>query len=187
MARAVWLVDVDGPTLVLGSTQADVASVPGISVVRRRSGGGAVLVGRDSVVWAEVLLPAGDRLWSADVGRAFWWLGDVWARALGSLGLDARVHRGALVSGPWSRAACFAGLGPGEVTVAGKKVVGISQRRTRDAARFQCAALLRWDAEGTAAALGLPPGSLDGVAATGIAAFPADVEGAFLAALHATS
>ena len=39
---------------------------------------------------------------------------------------------------------CFAAVGPGEVlrsesdSVAGKKVVGISQRRTKDAARFQC-------------------------------------------------
>ena len=42
-------------------------------------------------------------------------------------------------------AVCFAGLGPGEVTVDGRKVVGISQRRTRAWARFQCAALGRWD------------------------------------------
>jgi lipoate-protein ligase A len=36
-------------------------------------------------------------------------------------------------------------MGPGEVTVAGRKVVGVAQRRTRDGARFQAAALLRWD------------------------------------------
>ena len=39
---------------------------------------------------------------------------------------------------------CFAGIGPGEVLVGGRKVVGISQRRNRGGARFQCAALLRW-------------------------------------------
>ncbi|MGH9041248.1 MAG: hypothetical protein ACRDZ3_13570, partial [Acidimicrobiia bacterium] len=41
---------------------------------------------------------------------------------------------------------CFAGLGPGEVTdAAGRKVVGLSQRRTRGHTRFQCCVLLRWD------------------------------------------
>ena len=40
---------------------------------------------------------------------------------------------------------CFGGLGPGEVTVGGRKVVGISQRRTRAGAVFQCAALVTWD------------------------------------------
>ena len=58
---------------------------------------------------------------------------------------DAVVHRGGLVATPWSRQVCFAGLGPGEVTVAGRKVVGVAQRRTRHGARFQVAALLRWD------------------------------------------
>jgi hypothetical protein len=46
---------------------------------------------------------------------------------------------------PWSTSVCFAGLGPGEVTVDGRKVVGLSQRRTREAALFQCCAALRWE------------------------------------------
>jgi hypothetical protein len=33
---------------------------------------------------------------------------------------------------------CFASVGPGEVVRGGSKVVGVSQRRTKDAARFQC-------------------------------------------------
>ena len=48
---------------------------------------------------------------------------------------------------------CFAGLGPGEVTVDGRKVVGISQRRTRAAARFQCVVLERWDPDAVVALL----------------------------------
>jgi hypothetical protein len=57
------------------------------------------------------------------------------------------VHRGGLVTAPWSGLVCFAGLGAGEVTLGegGPKVVGVSQRRTRAVARFQCAVLLRWD------------------------------------------
>jgi lipoate-protein ligase A len=50
-------------------------------------------------------------------------------------------------STPWSASVCFAGLGPGEVTVDGRKVVGLSQRRTREAALFQCCAALRWEPE----------------------------------------
>jgi lipoate-protein ligase A len=46
---------------------------------------------------------------------------------------------------PWSEWVCFAGLGPGEVTVEGRKVVGLSQRRTREAALFQCCAARRWE------------------------------------------
>jgi lipoate-protein ligase A len=45
----------------------------------------------------------------------------------------------------WSPLVCFAGLGPGEVLVDGRKVVGLSQRRTRAGARFHCAALRVWD------------------------------------------
>jgi lipoate-protein ligase A len=41
---------------------------------------------------------------------------------------------------------CFGGVGTGEVLDAGgRKVVGISQRRTRDGAWFHGACLRRWD------------------------------------------
>ena len=48
----------------------------------------------------------------------------------------------------WSSLICFAGKGPGEVFAAdGSKIVGISQRRTRDWARFQCVVSLKWRPE----------------------------------------
>ena len=161
--RRLWVLEVDRPALVLGSSQADVlvdlgrAAAAGVEVVRRRSGGGAVLLMPREVLWVDVLLPAGDPLWEPDIGRSMWWLGEAWTRALrrvGSLGLAselrAEVHRGPMVHTPWSSLACFAGVGPGEVvsgpTSAGppsqwgpRKLVGISQRRTRAGARFQCA------------------------------------------------
>jgi len=153
--------DVTAPAVVLGSTQGDATLAPGaagLGVTRRRTGGGAVLVEPGRVVWADVVVPAGDRLWQADVGRAVWWLGDVWAAALAELGLaGAAVHRGGLVRTPWSATVCFAGLGPGEVSVGGRKVVGISQRRTRAGALFQCAVPLAWDAAPLLAALALTP------------------------------
>jgi lipoate-protein ligase A len=134
--------------VVLGSTQAMPENEAiGLDVVRRRSGGGAVLVTPDDPVWVDVDLPAGDPLWSDDVGHSFLWLGEAWAAALAALGLDGEVHRGPFEPGRWGKAVCFAGRGPGEVFVDGAKVVGLAQRRTRAGARFQCAVLRRWDPE----------------------------------------
>lgn len=127
---------------MLGSRQPDVA-LDGIEVVRRRSGGGAVFVDPATTLWIDVVVPRDDELWDDDVGRAVHWLGDVWAAAVGP---PAIAHHGAMVRSPWSDVVCFAGLGPGEVTVDGRKAVGISQRRTRAWARFQCVAYAEWDA-----------------------------------------
>ena len=54
-----------GPAVVLGSTQspdvvdADAAAVGGVAVVRRRSGGGAVLVTPEDPVWIDLWVPDG--------------------------------------------------------------------------------------------------------------------------------
>lgn len=163
-ARAVWVCEATQPALVLGSAQRDelvdqgACARAGVEVVRRRSGGGAVLVVPGDLLWLDVMVPAGDPLWSADVGTAFHWLGEIWQEALGELGVRTAVHRGALVRPAWSDAVCFAGTGPGEVLDAtGAKVVGMAQRRTRAAARFQCAALGRWDPEALLDLLAVEP------------------------------
>ncbi|MBC8484291.1 MAG: hypothetical protein H8D48_05140, partial [Actinobacteria bacterium] len=49
--------EVEAPTLVLGSSQAGVEVAPGLDVVRRSSGGGAVLLRPDGVLWVDVLMP----------------------------------------------------------------------------------------------------------------------------------
>jgi lipoate-protein ligase A len=155
--RGIWVVELTAPALVLGSTQADV-SAPGVDVVRRRSGGGAVWVDPANTLWVDVVVPRGDDLWDDDVGRAAHWLGAAWANAVGS----GDVHRGPMQRTALSDLVCFAGLGPGELLRDGRKLVGISQRRTRGAARFQCVAYERWDAGALEAALGLERGSLAG-------------------------
>lgn len=185
--RAVWVFEPSASALVLGSAQRvrdDLA--PGIDVVRRRSGGGAVLVVPGDVLWVDVLLPAGDPLWDDDVGRAFGWLGDVWAAALAALGVEATVHQGALIRSAWSDQVCFAGVGPGEVlNAAGQKVVGMAQRRTRSVARFQCAALGHWDASSVTGLLGLPASAVTALApmAAGVGVGLEDLLVAFLASL----
>jgi lipoate-protein ligase A len=151
--RSIVVLDVARPTLVLGSSQKDdvvdreAVRRRGVDVVHRRSGGSAVLVEPGAAVWVDVTIPAGDPLSDHDVGRAFHWLGAAWAEVLATAGVPARWHDGPMRSTPWSASVCFAGLGPGEVTVDGRKVVGLSQRRTREAVLFQCCAALRWEPE----------------------------------------
>ncbi|KRC53568.1 MULTISPECIES: lipoyl protein ligase domain-containing protein [unclassified Nocardioides] len=148
----VWSFRPPGRGLVLGSAQqeeiADLAAAgrAGVAVAKRRSGGGAVYVDPERCVWVDVVLPTHDERWSNDVREATYWLGEAWQRALGRIGLETRLYRGGLEQTPWGRLVCFAALGPGEVLVGDRKVVGISQRRTRAGARFQCIAYDRWDA-----------------------------------------
>jgi lipoate-protein ligase A len=169
-SRLVRVLEVTAAALVLGSTQATVVTDE-VDVVRRRSGGGAVLVEPGGVVWVDVVVPRGDPLWDDDVARAFWWLGDAWAAALGTLGIEgAEVHRGPLVRSPLSDLVCFAGLGPGEVTVDGRKVVGIAQRRTRAGALFQCAVPLRWNGDHLAHLVGIQELDVAVMPLTGVAA-----------------
>lgn len=150
--RILRVLEAEAPALVLGSGQPDAdvdeeAAVNyGVAVARRRSGGGAVLVGPGQVIWVDLLIRPGDPLWDGDVARAAWWVGDAWAAALGSVGIGpAEVWKQPMRKGPWSAQVCFAGIGPGEVLIGGKKVIGVSQRRTRAAALFQTAALIQWD------------------------------------------
>jgi lipoate-protein ligase A len=196
--RGVQVWDVTGPALVLGSTQPDsvvdraACDAAGVEVVRRRSGGGAVLLEPGGAVWVDVELPRADALWVDDVGRAAWWLGERWAAALGGLGVaDLQVHRGPMASSRWSRLVCFAGMAPGEVRrgAGGPKVVGIAQRRTRGGARFQCAVPRRWEPERLAGLLALAAAervalvTALGAAVAPVPAAPGEVGDAFVDAL----
>jgi lipoate-protein ligase A len=170
----VWVLEVDACALVLGSTQpADsvdtvVLEAAGIELTRRRSGGGAVLLEPGRSVWMDVFIPCDDPRWDDDIGRSFGWLGRAWAGALADLGMGtAEVHVGPLRSGPMGRQVCFAGIGPGEVTLDRVKAVGISQRRTRAGARFQCVVHRVWTPGPLAAIVGVDPDELPPVAVVG--------------------
>ena len=151
--RAVRSVRVSRPVIVLGSTQptgdidAAAAARLGIEVARRRSGGGAVYLHPDDSTWVDITIPRDDELWVDDVSTSMRWVGDAFASVLGSAlaaGAPA-VHDGPFRAGVLSRAYCFAGLAPGEVTVGGAKLVGVSQRRGRPGARMQCVVYHRID------------------------------------------
>ncbi|MGB0114728.1 MAG: hypothetical protein WBP59_16030 [Ilumatobacteraceae bacterium] len=147
-ACEVWWHDATAPALVLGSTQrdeivdADACARAGVDVVRRRSGGGAVLLVPGEVQWIDVIVPRDTQGWAADIHTPMTWLGAHLADVLvDDLGIDrarVRVHAGPMVTTEWSSTVCFDGLGAGEVLLDGAKLIGISQRRTRDAARLQC-------------------------------------------------
>lgn len=146
----IWVFRPTADALVLGSGQRTIEAevterlAPGLAVCRRRSGGGAVLVD-GSMLWIDVLIPAGDAAFDADLGKTFVRVGTAWQQAFAAAGVvtdrwDQRAERLALAD-----QVCFAGRGWGELTVhdgAGGwiKVLGLSQRRTRWGARVQCLA-----------------------------------------------
>ncbi len=146
-----WLHRVERPALVLGSTQSeellriDHARSLGIEVCRRRSGGGLVFIEPASSRWIDLLVPTDHERWETDVNRAFGWVGRLFAEAIQPLVTEqVAVHEGALEDREHGRVICFAGRGPGEVFVGDRKVVGISQRRTREGARFQALVVTKW-------------------------------------------
>jgi len=148
----VWLVRAREAAVVLGSSQrsdsVDVAATNaiGYEVVQRRTGGGAVLV-NDTALWVDVILPRDHPWWTDDVSASMLWLGNAWTRVMSHFAPQTTfvVHTGAMVRSQLSDVICFAGLAPGEVTVGGRKLVGISQRRSRELARFQCVVYSSWD------------------------------------------
>lgn len=182
----IWVHEITRPALVLGSTQrvdeiVDVATcdAAGVEIVRRRSGGGAVLLVPGEVTWVDVILPAGHAGWSEDVHRPMVWLGHALSASFAAAGVDdTAVHEGAMATTSHSRLICFDGMGPGELSVHGTKLVGISQRRTRAAARLQCC----WYSSYVPAALtGLladapSPDELNAVATVGVDVSKAVVE-----------
>ena len=147
--RALWWCQVQDPTVILGSTQTvddvdqNIAVESGLLVSRRRSGGGAVFVHPTDSVWVDITISRNDPLWKDDVVQSMLWLGDLFVEALSSW-VQAQVYRDSFSTGVDGRVVCFASSSPGEVFVGTNKLVGISQRRSRDGARFQCVLYRQW-------------------------------------------
>lgn len=171
----IWWFIPKHSALVLGSTQ-DLSVVNsteclkrGIEIVKRHSGGGAVLLSSETTVWIDVVLPATHELSVSDIGQAPLWLGKLFQQVLIDLGVaDLTLHETAMEKTDWSTLICFAGRGPGEVfTSNGHKVVGISQRRTREWVRFQIVVSLAWRPEIFLALLNVPKPNLEDIVQCG--------------------
>jgi lipoate-protein ligase A len=148
--RHAFVRTLERPTLVLGSTQdagiVDTLALErhGVELVRRRSGGGAVLVEPGLAVWVDTWIPRDDPLFDADVGRSRSWVGRWWAETLGE---GVEVHGRGPIESRWSGLICFAGIDSGEVLHRGRKVVGVAQWRARQGALTHSFAYreARWD------------------------------------------
>jgi lipoate---protein ligase len=140
------------PAVVLGSSQSPAivneprARASGTEVVRRRGGGGAVLLRPGDHLWIDAWIPHNDPLWCSDVAEAAAWVGNWWDAALGRFGIgDLTVHRGRAERGRHGGLVCFSGRGPGELLSGDRKVMGVSQWRCREGSLFHTCAYTAWE------------------------------------------
>ncbi len=132
----MFVVHLQAPTLVLGGSQSsevlDSSRTGTIPLRRRRGGGGLVLLQPDDL-WIDWWIPASDPRWSPDIRVSSVQAGGWWREALGDdVPGVVSVHEGPLEGDPAYRVVCFAGRGPGEVFVDGRKAVGLTQWRVRE-------------------------------------------------------
>lgn len=159
----VEVYEIAQPTLMLGSSQSEDAAdrerclADEVEVVKRRSGGGAVFLEPGGCIWIDVLVPRAHPRWQDDVGTAGHWLGEAWIAALAQCGVASNLHGGSLEKTRWGRLICFGALGPGEVMLHGRKLVGVAQRRSLPGARMQCLVLDRWNPADVAERLLMSP------------------------------
>jgi lipoate---protein ligase len=139
-------------TLVLGSTQPaavvakDQLTYWDVEAIRRRGGGGAVLLKQGDHLWLDAWVPRADPLWTADVSEAAVRIGAWWRAGIESFGVGGlELHEGRARPGELGELVCFAGRGPGEVFHLGRKVVGLSQWRSREGTLFSTCAYAHWE------------------------------------------
>jgi len=172
------------PTLSLGFAQTltgerrAACAARGVEVVRRSTGGGAVLHGSDLTY--SVTAPATDL--PGDVVACYALLAAGLVEGLRTLGVEARcVARGAQTA----RADfdCFARAGAGEIVAAGAKLCGSAQRRVRGGLLQHGSLRLRPDPPGASEAAGIDSRAATSLAELGCAAAPAEVAEALARAL----
>lgn len=156
---------VESPALVLGRAAHEPAldwrevERQGVGVHRRASGGGAVRWD-EGLLGLDVALPPEHPRVSRDVVETYAWLGEAFALGLSDLGLDdvqvvsVAVARAQPKPEGLLALACYGSLSPYEVTITGRKVLGLSQVRRKHGTLLQAGLLLDHDAPGLARLLG---------------------------------
>jgi lipoate-protein ligase A len=131
----MYVARTERPTLVLGGSQAsdvlDQNKIARTPVRRRRGGGGLVLL-RPKDLWVDWWIPRQDERWNYDVHVSSLRVGQWWADVLSDRVHGVRLHEGPLEGEEAYRVVCFAGRGPGEVFVNDRKAVGVTQWRVRE-------------------------------------------------------
>ena len=128
--------------VVLGSSQPSDLVIAEVMTVRRRGGGGAVLIAPTETVWIDLWVPAMSPLAESDVRHALLKAGAAFKTALegaGAEGLEI-IETAQSGRGP---AICFDALGYGELALEGAKLLGLSAWRCRQGLLFQTAMYLR--------------------------------------------
>lgn len=146
------------PTLSLGRNQRAIEAYPaararerGISVVRRATGGRALLHHREITYSVTAPAPAHDSL-----TRSYRAINQVLLGALRAMGVHAQVATGTTRLPPPGSAPCFEMPASGELTVGGRKLVGSAQYREQGA-MLQHGSILVEDDQGLVAELAAVP------------------------------
>jgi lipoate---protein ligase len=122
----------------------------GVAILRRKAGGGAVFLDDGNVLCGAIAVHT--QTVSTDVTESYRWLGEALVSALNSLGVrahrveveEARADVAALraASSPLLYT-CYGALSPHELTLDGRKLVGLAQIRRRETTLYVLGILLR--------------------------------------------
>ncbi len=148
----IWLIEPKDTCLVLGRSEREKPYLNfeyirenNLNLTTRQSGGGAVLVDPQDILWVDVFIPKDSQFWEDDIAKASIRIGNAWKAALKEVKVSSSVYKGKFLRSELSDLVCFAGKGPGEIFREDKKMLGISQRRSKFGTRFQCALIIEWN------------------------------------------
>lgn len=147
-----WLLNrYNKPAIILGAAQRPDeqqlarAAAQGVELVRRKSGGGAVMAGAE-MLSVSVFLPRHHPISKGSTVKAYHWIGALWQKVFASYGLYSHLpnteeiarskQRTELLSTDW---ACYGGVAHGELLdQQGRKLLGVAQIRSRYGCVLTC-------------------------------------------------
>jgi lipoate-protein ligase A len=165
----------------LPPARAEACARAGVGVVRRMTGGRAVLHGADltyAVAAPESSLPSGLQGSYALVSRAL-------VRALAALGIAADPASAPAAPGGPAPFDCFARAAEGEICVAGRKLAGSAQRRTGGGVLQHGSLRVGQDPPAASDAAGSVPGAATSLEELGVVLPEAALQSALVAAFEA--
>ena len=106
-----------------------------------------MLVAPEDMLWVDIFVPKESKFWIADIAKASIWIGRIWDDALKRLDVECFLFDENFSRTEASDLICFIGRAPGELFIGNRKILGISQRRSKFGTRFQCALIINWKPE----------------------------------------